>query len=222
MRYLTPKQAQRFYNRFGRLQDTQTFYERAALTALLDAGSFENAHAVLEFGCGTGRLAASMLARLPPDARYLGIDSSATMVRLAGDRLRRSGARATVTHSDSSMWLPFKEATFDRFVSTYVIDLLSPDDARQLLAEAHRILQPGGRLCLASFTHGAGGLARPVTRVLGWLSARQPVLTGGCRPIELLDLLPDTDWHVEHHQVLASYAIPSEIIVATPRRNSAA
>jgi ubiquinone/menaquinone biosynthesis C-methylase UbiE len=217
MRYLTPTQARRFYDRFGRLQDTQSLYERAALKALLDAGSFENAHAVIEFGCGTGRLAATILAQLPPDARYRGIDNSTTMVRLARDRLRPFGARATVNRSDGSTRMPLADASVDRVLSTYVLDLLNPNDARELLAEAHRVLQPDGRLCLASFTHGTGRLSRPLTQTVGWLSAHHPLLTGGCRPIELLDLLPDSDWHIEHRHVVTSYAIPSETIVAEPR-----
>ena len=218
MRYLTPTQARRFYDRFGRLQDTQSFYERAALNVLLDAGSFENAHAVIEFGCGTGRLAVSVLARLPPDARYLGIDSSTTMVRLTRDRLRAFGARATQSiEANGSTRLPLADASVDRVLSTYVLDLLNPNDARELLAEAHRVLQPDGRLCLASLTHGTSRLSRPLTRTAGWLSAHHPLLTGGCRPIELLDLLPDSDWRIEHHHVVTSHAIPSETIVAKPR-----
>jgi SAM-dependent methyltransferase len=216
VRYLAPQQAQRLYDRIGRLQDTQSFYERPAQEALLHAGRFAEAQAVLEFGCGTGRFAALTLARLSPQANYHGIDSSETMVRLSRHRLRRYGARATVGHSDGSMRLPFPEASFDRFVSTYVLDLLSHNDAQELLAEARRVLEPGGRLCLASFTHGSSGLARPLTNALGWLAARRPELTGGCRPIELLDLLPATQWRIEQRHVLTRYAIPSELIVAVP------
>jgi ubiquinone/menaquinone biosynthesis C-methylase UbiE len=222
VRYLTPEEAQRLYDRIGRLQDTQSFYERPAQEALLDAGRLAEAHAVLEFGCGTGRFADSILARLPSETLYHGIDSSQTMVRLSQQCLRRYGARVAVSHSDGSMLLPFPEASFDRFVSTYVLDLLSPGDAQELLAEAGRVLTPDGRLCLASFTHGTSGLARPLTTALGWLAARRPELTGGCRPIELLDLLPRSHWRIEHRHVFTRYAIPSEIVVAIPGASSAA
>jgi ubiquinone/menaquinone biosynthesis C-methylase UbiE len=217
MRYLSPEQARRFYDRVGRLQDTQRAYERPALGALADAGGFEQAHAVLEFGCGTGRLAADLMARLPMDARYVGLDSSKTMVRLARQRLRRFGARATVTQSDGSMRLPFDDRSFDRVVATYVLDLLSPDDSRELLAEAHRVLQPEGRLCLASLTRGRSGAPRRLTKTWEWVAARRPVLTGGCRPVELRKLLLGSAWTIDFRRVITVRWVPSELVVAHPR-----
>jgi ubiquinone/menaquinone biosynthesis C-methylase UbiE len=214
MRVLTVAQAQWFYNRLGRLQDTQAFYERAALTTLLEASSCEHARAVLEFGCGTGRFAQAVLERLTPSARYVGVDSSSTMVRLARGRLGRFGARAQVIQTDGATRLAFEDGQFDRFVSTYVLDLLDPDAARELLAEAHRVLEPAGKLCLASLTSGASGLARPLTRAWAWLATRQPLLTGGCRPVELLELLPKAGWRVERREVITRFGIPTEVVVA--------
>lgn len=216
VRYLSPGQARRLYDRVGRLQDLQ-FYERPALAAVLEAGAFEEANAVLEFGCGTGRFAASLLERGPADCRYVGLDVSATMVRLARQRLSSFGTRAIVVQTGGSMHLAFDDTSFDRVVSTYVLDLLSPADAHAFLAEAHRVLETGGRLCLASLTHGRRGLSRVLTASWRRLSARQPVLTGGCRPIALLDLLPSTSWLVEQQQIVTAYTMPSEVVVASPR-----
>ena len=38
------------------------------------------------------------------------------------------------------------DATFDRFISTYVLDLLSEENIDSLLSEAYRILRTGGLL----------------------------------------------------------------------------
>jgi trans-aconitate methyltransferase len=54
---------------------------------------------VLEFGCGTGSLAATLLSRLPIRSRYVGLDSSKTMVQLARKRLHRFAARAIVAQA---------------------------------------------------------------------------------------------------------------------------
>lgn len=217
MPYLTREQARRFYDRVGRLQDTQRFYERPALAALAEAGAFQQARAVLEFGCGTGSFAADLLSRLPPHARYVGLDGSETMVRLARKRLRHFGARAVVAQSDGSMRLAFDDRSFDRLVATYVLDLLNPHDARELLAEAYRVLQPQGRLSLASLTHGRAGAARLVTNIWEWVASRRPLLTGGCRPIELLELLPGSAWTIDYRRVITAYWVPSELIVARHR-----
>jgi len=72
------------------------------------------------------------------------------------------------------MRLPFDDRSFDRFVATYVLDLLRPDDVRELVSEAHRVLEPEGRLCLASLTRGRAGVAHLVTSAWDWVASRRP------------------------------------------------
>ncbi|RMD62955.1 class I SAM-dependent methyltransferase, partial [Candidatus Parcubacteria bacterium] len=49
---LSYQQAKAFYDRLGKKQDWQRFYEDVATAALLRNGEFDKASAVLEFGCG--------------------------------------------------------------------------------------------------------------------------------------------------------------------------
>ncbi|MFQ5668869.1 MAG: class I SAM-dependent methyltransferase, partial [Candidatus Binatia bacterium] len=163
---LSREQARSFYDRFGAKQDQQGFYENAAIRDLLAHAGFEAAQAVCEVGCGTGRFAETLLeAHLPETARYAGWDVSTTMVDLTRQRLARFAGRAEVFHTDGSPRLPAADATFDRVVSNYVLDLLSLADIRLLLAEAHRLLTQDGRLCLISLTHGITLLSRLVIGV---------------------------------------------------------
>ena len=215
-RMLTHQQAITFYNHMGTKQDWQAFYEAPATRDLIAHASFETAPAVFEFGCGTGAFAEVVLAHhLPPQARYLAVDSSATMVRLARTRLERFGARVTVRQTDGSLQFPEVSGPFDRFVSNYVLDLLSVPDIMQLLAEAHRLLADNGHLCLVSLTRGSTQLARLVT--LSWrrLHALDPRLVGGCRPLELRDYLPGAGFHPDYTQVVTCFGIPSEVVVAS-------
>ncbi len=131
---------------------------------------------------------------LPPQARYLAVDSSATMVRLAQAKLARFGERVTIQQTSRSLQLEAPDSAFDRFVSAYVVDLLPAADIMTLLSEAHRFLTPDGRLCLVSLSFGRSRLARLV--ICGWrqLHALHPSLVRGCRPVELLDFLPETHW----------------------------
>ena len=48
----------------------------------------------------------------------------------------------------------FQDASCDRFISTYVFDLLGIDDAKRMLGEAARILADGGGLGLVSLGPG--------------------------------------------------------------------
>lgn len=214
-RVLTHDEARRFYDRFGAMQDSHGFYEKRALTVLENHLELERARAVVELGCGTGRFAASLLREsLPPDATYLGLDVSGTMVDLARRRLAEFAPRGEVHHTDGSPRIEAPDAAFDRFVSTYVLDLLSPEDIRAVLAEARRVLEPSGLLGLVGLTFGEGRGARAVSWLWEQVYRLRPSLVGGCRPLEILSFLPSADWKVRHRGVVAPYAIASGIVVA--------
>jgi ubiquinone/menaquinone biosynthesis C-methylase UbiE len=213
---LTHQQATSFYNHLGAKQDWQAFYEAHATRALIAHASFKTAQAVFEFGCGTGTFAQQVLAHhLPPQATYLAVDSSATMVHLAQARLERFGARVMVRQTDDSLQFAEDSGSCDRFVSTYVLDLLSASDIAQLLSEAHRLLVAEGRLCLVSLTHGLTPLARLVSWSWRHLHALEPQFVGGCRPVELRDYLPPTNFHIDYAQVITRFGVPSEVVVAS-------
>ena len=155
-RYLSPEQAKRFYDRLGSRQDWQSFFENPGINEMIGHADFDSAHSVFEFGCGTGALATRLLQHhLPADARYVGLDISGKMVSLALERLKPWSGRARVYQTDGSPRIPEPDSSFDRFVSTYVLDLLAPDFIERLVSEAHRVLVPGGKLCLVSMTFGA-------------------------------------------------------------------
>src|SRR6266536_5866769 len=87
---LTHGQAQAFYNRMGAKQDWQALYEAKATHDLITHASVETAQAVFELGCGTGAFAGRLLAaHMSPETRYVAVDSSLTMIRLAQARLAR-------------------------------------------------------------------------------------------------------------------------------------
>jgi len=213
---LTPHQAQRFYDRLGRAQDLQAFYEDRPAAELIAAASFPAARSVFELGCGTGRLAENLLARhLPADARYLGTDISDTMVALSQARLRRFGGRARVLRADGTVPLPVASGGFDRFLAVYVFDLLGPGDAEAVIAQAQRLLRPGGLLCAVSLAPGQAPAARLISQTWTGIWSRAPGLVGGCRPIRLEPLLDG--WHVTHRALVTAWALTSEVIVAAPR-----
>jgi ubiquinone/menaquinone biosynthesis C-methylase UbiE len=212
---LSYQQAKAFYDRFGKKQDWQSFYEDVATGALIRNGDFPHASAVLELGCGTGRFGERLLeGPLPPNARYVGIDISDTMVTLAKERLARFGARAEVHLTDGSPQLDFEAATFDRFLSNYVLDLLTFEDIRTVLQEAWRVLSEGGLLGLTSLTHGFTRMSRMVENIWMTMHAILPTLVGGCRPISLLELVTQPRWRLRCDDKFSRYGVPSEILVA--------
>jgi ubiquinone/menaquinone biosynthesis C-methylase UbiE len=213
---LTPSQARAFYDRFGKKQDTQGFYEDAALEDLIAHAKFEQAYRIFEIGCGTGRFASSLLTKyLPRNASYLGIDISKTMIDIASERISPYGARASVELSDGSMSFPLPDHSVDRVVSTYVLDLLSDNNIRQAISEAHRVLIRNGKLCLVSLTKGNTFASRVISGLWFALFRVSPPLVGGCRPVRLDPFIDPQLWSIQYRNVVTQFGIASEILIAS-------
>lgn len=209
------QQAKAFYDRFGKKQDWQGFYEDVATEALIRNGEFDKASSVLEFGCGTGRFGERLLEEhLAANATYVGVDISDTMVALAKERVVRFELRAEVYLTDGSPRLDFGTRTFDRFVSNYVLDLLAFEDIRAILQEAWRVLSEGGLLGLTSLTHGFTSISRLVESIWRALYSIRPRLVGGCRPIGLVELATGPGWRIRYNDKFSRYGVPSEALVA--------
>ena len=215
---LSPQVAARVYDRIGRLQDTQSPFERPALDRLIAGGRFDTATSVFELGCGTGTLAHRLLSdHLPGQSTYVGVDVSSRMVKLASRRVATFADRARVVHTDGRLPLRAPDRSADRFIAAYVLDLLPHDYATQLIDEAHRVLIPGGLACLASLTTGESKLARLISR--GWHGIWRvvPRLVGGCRPIDVRGLLDPGSWDCVEDVVMESWGVPSQVVVASAR-----
>ena len=211
---LSHAQIRKFYDAFGQKQDKQ-FYEAAALQGLIHHGGFATATSVVEFGCGTGRLAATLLAEYVLDTcQYTGIDISQTMIELCQENTAKFKNRVTCIQSDGSPKLPMQGQSADRFIATYVLDLLSENDAHTLMDEAHRVLLPGGLILLACLTYGTTPISRLVQSLWSGLYALSPKIVGGCRPISLAPLVNPEVWQTVYSQTIISYGFPSAVLVA--------
>ena len=105
--------------------------------ALVEAGGL-GGRRVLEVGCGTGRLAAALGERAGADVTA--VDASPAMV----ERARALGVDARAARAEA---LPFPDASFDAVVMRMVVHLV---DRPAALAEAARVLRPGGTLAVAT------------------------------------------------------------------------
>jgi len=146
--------------------------------------------------------------------RYLGLDISGSMIGLATRRLEPWQDRAEVRQTDGTPGLPVPDAAFDHFLATYVFDLLDPAHSRRLIAEAHRVIMPGGLLCTVNLTHGTKGFSRFVSRLWSSVCDRWSRLVGGCRPIRVAERLEPEKWRIRHHREVVSFGICSEVLVA--------
>ena len=215
MKTLSREQARRVYDRIGSFQDAQAFYEDRAVQEMTEHSEFGKAERVFEFGCGTGRYAQRLLLdHLPEQALYLGVDISPTMIQLAHQRLASFAPRGRVELSDGSFPGSDSNEISDRFVSNYVLDLLSVSDIHGVLQAAHARLRPGGLLCLTSLSFAPNRSSRIILAAWSLLRAVHPVLVGGCRPLSLLDYISEPLWEVRPTARVVQYGVPSQVVIA--------
>jgi SAM-dependent methyltransferase len=103
--------------------------------------------AVLDLGAGTGGLSRLLLPRLGPAGRLVLLDLSAPMLDVARDVLGAAtpgGAAVELVVGDLTA-LPFPTDAFGQVVAQFT----PLQDSEPALAEAARVLLPGGRLTVA-------------------------------------------------------------------------
>jgi SAM-dependent methyltransferase len=120
--------------------------------------------AVLDVGCGVGRLAVGLTPFLGPEARYEGFDIIEREVAWCQRQITPRFPRFRFQVADifnktyhpsgrlraSEFRFPYDQASFDAVVVGSVFTHLLPDDATHYVREIARVLRPGGRV-LASF-----------------------------------------------------------------------
>jgi ubiquinone/menaquinone biosynthesis C-methylase UbiE len=129
---------------------------------------------VLEIGSGSGAMAAELLDQFA-DVRLTATDYDDSMVEFARDRLREFGDRVEVKQADASQ-LPFPDESFDAVVSFIMLHHVI--DWEKAIAEAVRVLRPGGRLVgydlLASRPmHWMHNAERSTHRMMRWDELRR-------------------------------------------------
>jgi ubiquinone/menaquinone biosynthesis C-methylase UbiE len=120
---------------------------------------------VLEIAVGTGR----NFRHYRPEVRITGQDISAAMLNIARGRGQALGREIGLGVSDAQT-LPFADEQFDSVVST--LALCTIPDERRALAEAYRVLRPGGRLILLEHVRSPQPFVRALQRLLEPLANR--------------------------------------------------
>jgi ubiquinone/menaquinone biosynthesis C-methylase UbiE len=118
---------------------------RMALPPLVDHLRHRARARVLDLACGTGRFLLQA-RRAFPAALLAGLDLSPFYVAKARRLLREAPEVALQVGNAEASGLP--DESFDAVTSTFLFHELPADARRRVLAEAHRLLVPGGRLVI--------------------------------------------------------------------------
>jgi ubiquinone/menaquinone biosynthesis C-methylase UbiE len=148
----------------------------------------------LDLGCGT---AGTGVALALEGVSVTGVDLSAQLLSLAQIRAAEEGAQLSLVRGDA-LCLPFRDAAFDLCVCDQVIEHVAGYGT--LLAEAYRVLRPGGLLLLSAphrlaLREGHTGLLFASWLPRGW-AARYAALRGRRMPGEPWDVRLELPWTV--------------------------
>jgi ubiquinone/menaquinone biosynthesis C-methylase UbiE len=120
---------------------------------------------VLEIAIGTGR----NLPHYPAEVRLTAIELSPEMLNIARKRAADLGREVDLREGNAEV-LDFPDASFDTVVCTFALCTI-PDD-RKAVAEAKRVLKPGGRFVAIEHVGSPIGVVRAVERMLEPLTLR--------------------------------------------------
>jgi len=102
---------------------------------------------VLDLGSGGGIDVLLSARRVGPTGKAYGLDMTDEMLELARENARRAGATNVEFLKGHIEQIPLPDESVDVIISNCVINLSPDKDA--VLAEAYRVLRPGGRLAVA-------------------------------------------------------------------------
>lgn len=120
---------------------------------LIDGADMHRAERVLDIGCGTG--AVTLLAkRAQPLASVIGLDPDEASLARAARKALDAGLDISFDLGLGGS-LPYANASIDRVLSSFVVHHLPPVERDRTLAEALRVLSPGGSLHLVDFGDAA-------------------------------------------------------------------
>ena len=139
------------YDPFTWLLGVPRVHRRLTVRAGIEPG-----HRVLEVGCGTGNLALRV-QRMHPAADVVGLDPDPLALARAQRKAERAGLPVHWDRGTAGK-LPYPDESVDRVLSAFMFHHLDEAEKRRMLAEARRVLRPGGQVHLVDFGGHHGGL----------------------------------------------------------------
>jgi ubiquinone/menaquinone biosynthesis C-methylase UbiE len=139
-------------------------WSRALAPLFLDFVAVRQPTSLLDIGCGTGNLLVAAAAVFP-EARLVGVDPSAALLRKAGEHVELAGAELLEGVAER---LPFADETFDACLSLLVLQEFA--DRFAALREMRRVTRRGG-----------------VVAACQWDFARMPVIAALVDAIATID-----------------------------------
>ena len=208
VRTYDPSVIEKLYSRVAWMYDIWSrLTEEKSLQTIMHWADIRDGQDVLEAGVGTGRLF-SRIVEQNPNGQNVGIDLSDTMLEKTRNKCGKH-KNVQLLHADI-INLHDSLGTFDRIISSYVLDLLPVDQYLSILSKFRSMLLPNGTLLLA-YMEAGDKFSHHFWR---WVAETFPNLMTHCRPIHLETFLQEAGFTIEQKCSFKQLTFPSCVIEA--------
>ena len=210
-------QAQATYDKMSRWYDVLAgSSEKRLIDAALLKLAVRQGEQVLEIGFGTGHAIVALAQSAGDLGRVYGLDISAGMLRVAQERVDRSGlASRVVLRQGDATQLSLDAASLDAILMSFTLELFDTPDIPVVLGECRRVLRDGGRLCIVAMSRtGKHGL---MLRFYEWAHDRFPRYVD-CRPIYAQAAVREAGFGPVDTTLSSTWGLPVEILLAQSSR----
>ena len=154
---------------------------KAAVDASLGCGvptavaALSPGEVVLDLGSGAGADVLISAKRVSPGGRAIGVDMTDEMLQLARTNAAEAGVENVEFRKGYLEELPLPDASVDVVISNCVINLAG--DKNKVLAEAARVLRPGGRFAISDVIADEGMTEETRADMVQWTGCIAGALT---------------------------------------------
>ncbi len=184
--------------------------ESKARERALELAEIQDGQSILEVAVGTGLMFNEIVKR-NSHGQNVGIDISEGMLSQAKVKLSKQNSENYSLSIGSAFDLKVGDASVDMLVNNYMFDLIPFNQMDKIISEFKRVLKRDGKLILINMTKSesfGGGLYENVYRL-------SPRILGGCRGVQMTDLLTQHGFKIEVREYIQQMLFPSEFIIAS-------
>src|SRR3990170_844689 len=189
------RKVQRLWTRWAGIYDLRVRLFFRWRNAAVDALRPRPGDTVLDLACGTGLNFSHIAERVGPEGRIVGVDCTRGMLMQAGRKVVRHRWKGVALVEGDAASLPLAGESCGAVLCSYAMVIIP--DYRRAIAEAVRVLKPGGRLVLLEGKRGTALWARAVDPLVAF-SGRFGAVDLDRRPWEELSGLLEEVTRREH------------------------
>lgn len=204
------RNARAYFNLFGSLLVFPNLIDRPVYSRRIDRGRLHEARAILELGSGTGSFAKRLISSVEILTMLEVSDVNLALLRW---RFRADRQRAQVLRVSRPPPFDLPPGSYDRFVSCFVLEILDPASRSAHVAEAYRLLRPGGLVCIMALTRCSTrisrlmiGLGQRLSRINRWLAL-------GAQICDLEPLFDQAIWQIRTQETVCCAGFATRLLV---------